>query len=1013
MSGAQTIAVPASVAANDILFIAIYREATADSPTVTGFTALTSVSTSNHKVSFLWKRATGSDAGTYAITLNGTAAWTTAACLRISGCITSGSPWDTGTGAPTTALNNTTTSTTPDVSLTTTAVDTLLVYAGSNASGGAWTPPTSMTERTDTGDDLTTATLAQASATGTGNKAATLVTVPGTSTSFLGALLSVAAGTSASAENAAGTGTANAASIAIGVNAGNATGTGAANDATAAAGVNAEAASGTGTAYNATVSTVPGTQAPAGVATGTGTANAASIAIGVLAEAATGTGTAYNTPTFDFPRVPLGLIVEMAPGADPLDDPDDWPWVDITEYVMRRGSEVAVRITRGATSETSNAPVPKCSFELNNRDGAFSTQNYLSPYWPDLIKGTPVRVRIDDGPIQGVRFVGRMDELPPRWDMSGNDRWVPVTASGIQRRLNKGVKPADPTSGVTVPPPITSASRAAADCVASWPCTDTAGNSADEVVADDAELGRNDSSLLIWSTVTGPDGVTKLPSFILGGVLSGAVPGYTTSSEWTAEADALIDDRAPTTALVPLSVSTTGTATDFQLELDETGSVNVLWTNPGGTTATALSVLWPARDNAWHTWSLRAAQSGGDIDVEVYVDQVLIGSGTITSQTVGDLDRFQLGDGQANAGIVSMGYARVFRSSTPTVAAAAIAEAVAGYTTETADVRFARLATGGGIPVEVFGTSDQLMGPQGDSNLAAQLAECAAVDAGMQSESREGRAALYCRSLKENAASVMTLDLSAGEFAGLPEPDDSHALTVNSQTVTLASDSSVTATVTDDAHIARYELYEGGAFSINAASGSQVAPHAGLKVWLGTYEGYRYPRVGIALHRNPSLAATAVDLDFHQRITLTGIDEPPGDDIDVLLIGCTEEIGAQWWMQNWVTTMYPRWAVGVIVATPTASDAGGWIVPDSLVLAEDLDVSETAVDVTSVPVLPTGAAHYPTTIQVGAEQMTVSACAGAGPTQTLTVTRAANGSPAMTHTTGDEGDIVSAVVMTL
>lgn len=717
---------------------------------------------------------------------------------------------------------------------------------------------------------------------------------------------------------------------------------------------------------------------------------------------------------FTFPATPLGTVVEIAPGADPADDPDDWPWVDITEYVMARAAAVAITITRGATSETSNAPVPTCRFELNNRLGYFSTQNYNSPYWPNLIKGTPVRVRIDDGPIQSTRFVGRMDELPPRWDLSGNDRWVPVTASGIQRRLNKGVKPGEPTSGVTVPPPITSASQAATDCVASWPCTDTAGDSADEVVADDAELSRNDSSKLIWATVTGPDGMTLLPSFILGGVLSGAVPAYTTSSEWTAEVEARIDNRAPTTALIPLSVSTTGTATDFQLEFDATGAVQVLWTNPGGTTASALSVLWPARDDAWHTWSLRAAQSGGDIAVAVYVDQVSIGTGTITSQTSGDLDRYQLGDGQPNAGIISMGYARVFRSSTTvTTAAAAIAAAVAGYVTETADVRFARLATGGGIPVEVFGTSTQLMGPQGDANLAAQLAECAAVDAGLMAESRGGRIALYCRSLKENADSVLTLDLSAGEFAGLPEPDDSNNLTVNSQTVTLTSDSAVTATVTDDAHIARYELYEGGAFSVNAASRSQVPPHAGLKVWLGTYEGYRYPRVGISLHRNSQLAATVVDLDFHQRLTLTGIDEPPGDDIDVLLIGCTEEIGHKYWMQTWVTTMYPRWAVGGIVATPTASDSGGWIVPDSLVLAEDLDVSEIAVDVTSVPVLPTSAAHYPTTIQVGAEQMTVSVCVGAVAPQTLTVTRAANGSPAMTHLTGDAVDIVSAVVMTL
>src|SRR4051812_47915815 len=165
--------------------------------------------------------------------------------------------------------------------------------------------------------------------------------------------------------------------------------------------------------------------------------------------------------SFAFPNTILGIVVEVAPGADPADDPDAWPWVDITEYVMSRDAVAPIRITRGATSERSQAPVATCSFQLNNRDGLFSTQNYLSSLVQlGLRRGTPVRIRIVDGPISSVRFVGRLDELPPRWDTSGNDRWVPVTASGIMRRLGVGVRAGEPTSGVTVPPPITSASQA-------------------------------------------------------------------------------------------------------------------------------------------------------------------------------------------------------------------------------------------------------------------------------------------------------------------------------------------------------------------------------------------------------------------------------------------------------------------------------------------------------------------------------------------------------------------------
>jgi hypothetical protein len=183
-------------------------------------------------------------------------------------------------------------------------------------------------------------------------------------------------------------------------------------------------------------------------------------------------------------------------------------------------------------------------------------------------------------------------------------------------------------------------------------------------------------------------------------------------------------------------------------------------------------------------------------------------------------------------------------------------------------------------------------------------------------------------------------------------------------------------------------------------------------VWLGTYTGLRYPKVKIALHRNPELAATCVDLDFHQRITLTNPSEPPGDDIDLLLIGCVEELGQYHWMQTWTTAPYDRWEIPLVAATPATGDGTGWLLPDTFVFAEDVDLTETAIDVTSVPVLPTAAAHYPVRIRHGAEQMTATACSGAGPTQTLTVTRATAGI-ATTHANGDDIEIVDALVLTL
>jgi hypothetical protein len=80
----------------------------------------------------------------------------------------------------------------PAVTVTTTGSDRLLVWSATNWSGGAWTPPTSFTERRDSGDEvMTSADLAQAGAGSSGSITGTCVGND-RRTAFLGALLPVA-----------------------------------------------------------------------------------------------------------------------------------------------------------------------------------------------------------------------------------------------------------------------------------------------------------------------------------------------------------------------------------------------------------------------------------------------------------------------------------------------------------------------------------------------------------------------------------------------------------------------------------------------------------------------------------------------------------------------------------------------------------------------------------------------------------------------------------------------------
>jgi hypothetical protein len=197
----MNVDVPDSVASGDIIVVTAFIDGgtVTVSALPTGFAHAPDSPVSNagapagaHSLAVMWKRATGSDstASTYDFTLSGST-YRNAQAVRYTGAVGSGNPWDVT--APAAATTNSTTS--PAVSDTTTVADTLLVWAGTNWSGGTWTPPTGFTERRDSGDGVcSVADKAQASAAGTGS-------ITGTSTSsdkmsaWLGALKSTSGGT--------------------------------------------------------------------------------------------------------------------------------------------------------------------------------------------------------------------------------------------------------------------------------------------------------------------------------------------------------------------------------------------------------------------------------------------------------------------------------------------------------------------------------------------------------------------------------------------------------------------------------------------------------------------------------------------------------------------------------------------------------------------------------------------------------------------------------------------------
>ena len=137
---------------------------------------------------------------------------------------------------------------------------------------------------------------------------------------------------------------------------------------------------------------------------------------------------------------PLPLVIEILING---------VWTDITSFVYQRDD---IHITGGKTDRAGTSSPAQCTMTLNNRDGRFSPNNVNGPYYildstgnnVGLGRNTQIRVSLNDATsssgniYSGYRFWGEVAEWPPLSDVSGNDVYVQITASGPRRRINQG-----------------------------------------------------------------------------------------------------------------------------------------------------------------------------------------------------------------------------------------------------------------------------------------------------------------------------------------------------------------------------------------------------------------------------------------------------------------------------------------------------------------------------------------------------------------------------------------------
>lgn len=746
---------------------------------------------------------------------------------------------------------------------------------------------------------------------------------------------------------------------------------------------------------------------------------------GPLAFAAPDLGVPFLTDLFG----PLArLAVEAAFGADLHAHPDTWVWYDITDDVRYAGGGRVSISPMGRSDETSTAQPAGCAFELDNDSGDYTAYRPASRWHPYVRRNTPIRIRINLTSLPSdwqTRFQGYATGWTPGWDISANVATVAVAAQGITRRLSQGKTP--------LKAPLHRAILAAAPG-AFWPLDDG---------AESTQAGSGLTSgtpmtvldIVAFGEYTDILGTTRAPDMGAGslhGVVPGALSPANQNVSWVAGfamKTVVVPVNDPATFKPMLTFVTPGaTGAYVRWEINTTiielGEITLEGFYADGT-ATFFSYILPDQTAEWfngqwhyYEFSLGYVASTDRYEISFYVDGALAGTSSRleAGASVGGVTDVYVNQYGYEFGM--FGVADIYATNnTSTVASAGTA--LNGYVGETTTARVARLTAEERVPVTIHGTSTTTMGPQGTATFLALIRECEAAENGLLYDGLGPGLGFVCRSERYNRAPDMVLTMAgASEIAYPFDPVDDDQRNVNVAKASRgggaeSGSNAVVEQVDGPLGTAAIGVYDTST-TVNVDTDDVLVDYAGWLVWQGTQAGFRYPSLNLNLAASPQVAATWLACSPSSRIDVTNVTDVatqhPDGDIRLLLEGWSEQLSPLDWDAQSNTSQYGPWEVGVL-------DEVQWTDCGATVLTEDLDDTETAIDVAISDTCVWWHADGDFDITVGDEQMTVtgvSAAAGSGSswTQTLTVTRSVNGFVG-THLTGAEVHSTNAFTLAL
>ena len=596
---------------------------------------------------------------------------------------------------------------------------------------------------------------------------------------------------------------------------------------------------------------------------------------------------------------------------------------------------------------------------------------------------------------RNIRFSGEVPSWPPRWDTSGRDIYVPITAAGIRRRLGQGAPPLQSTLRRSIPSDPT--------LLAYWPLEDDAGSvQAASAVSGGRPLAPSGVTFAADATLPGS---AALPTLATGGRLTAAVPLGGDGTAWHVELVAKIPALPATlTPLLQIAVAGaipfSGAPVATVQVLVSTTTVRLLLADADGGTIVSSDDTTPAdiaaltsgwcriaiSANLVGGWAVMWQASGGTAGGLININLFDI-AGSVTQVTTGTIP--------STFGGLALGHLAVFTSQLTGWADDVYAGADVAYNGETAGARLVRLAAEENIPLELTGAvaQDQPMGYQTVATLLDTMQACADTDGGVLYEPRDVLGLAY-----RDRVSLYNQTPTVIGFSQLVpplDPEDDDQRTVNDVTVQRAGGISARAVLTSGALSTQTPPAGVGIYpatpTLSLFTDDQAPQIAGWLLHLGTVDENRYPVITVYLQRNTELLAAVSALDVGSRIQVSNppLDKLPPGAIDQLVEGYTETLAQHRWEFALNCAPASPWTVGYLddLVYGRADTDGSSLATGATSTATSLSVATVA----GASLWTTSASDTPFNVLVGGERMTVTNVTGSSSPQTFTVVRSVNG----------------------